>query len=435
MNSSRNTVTAPVTLSHEQSARLTGDTSLRIMAYCGLEQDLSPKDISFPAQVDLRCNQEQYSGNLRGMKKKSGTTKPADITAFIQKRAGFKNVVSLSHAGNDKRFQLVVYLVRKVSVESLVDRIRHGQIITKQSVLNDMISKAKDPDIVATSTITSLKCPLSATRMQLPCRSTICNHNQCYDAASFLQLQEQAPQWSCPVCNKIFNFEALVVDQYVQDIISNTSSSVDQVTIEPDGNWRPGVHTNSEFRTPSARPTDSTAMKRKASDVFDVDGGVEILETHSNGPKHDASRNTSTPQASYPTPNFTSREPSTAPSASSRSASKRPAEPVIDLTLSSDDDDDDVDPPRRPIKRQSTGGGISSTPQLHSPSVDHYQAPRSAPANPRSLPNWMPDNWTPAQQQSAGVSIPIGRGPQQQQQFQRSPQYGANWFYRGTPSS
>ena len=77
-----------------------------------------------------------------------------------------------------------------------------------------VVSKAQDSDIVATSSIMSLKCPLSTLRIDVPCRSTICSHNQCFDALSFLQLQEQAPTWTCPVCNKVVTFEGLEVDEY-----------------------------------------------------------------------------------------------------------------------------------------------------------------------------------------------------------------------------
>ena len=105
-----------------------------------------------------------------------------------------------------------------------------GRSISKERVINEsesltrgssyvqltgdvVISKAQDSDIVATSIVMSLKCPLSTLRMELPCRSTLCTHNQCFDASSFLQLQEQAPTWTCPICNKLISFEALVVDE------------------------------------------------------------------------------------------------------------------------------------------------------------------------------------------------------------------------------
>ena len=78
---------------------------------------------------------------------------------------------------------------------------------------SSVVAKAQDSDLVATSTVMSLKCPLSTLRIDLPCRSTVCLHVQCFDATSFLQLQQQAPTWTCPICNKIISFEALAVDQ------------------------------------------------------------------------------------------------------------------------------------------------------------------------------------------------------------------------------
>jgi E3 SUMO-protein ligase PIAS1 len=73
--------------------------------------------------------------------------------------------------------------------------------------------KASDPDVVATSQNLSLKCPLSYMRLNLPCRGVSCNHIQCFDATSYLQLQEQGPQWLCPICNKPAPFEQLAIDE------------------------------------------------------------------------------------------------------------------------------------------------------------------------------------------------------------------------------
>jgi E3 SUMO-protein ligase PIAS1 len=73
--------------------------------------------------------------------------------------------------------------------------------------------KASDPDVVATSQNLSLKCPLSYMRLSRPCRGVNCNHIQCFDATSYLQLQEQGPQWLCPICNKPAPFEHLAIDE------------------------------------------------------------------------------------------------------------------------------------------------------------------------------------------------------------------------------
>jgi E3 SUMO-protein ligase PIAS1 len=75
--------------------------------------------------------------------------------------------------------------------------------------------KAQDPDIEATSLILSLKCPLSYMRLNNPCRGVGCSHIQCFDAKSYLQLQEQGPQWTCPICNKTAPFDQLAIDEYV----------------------------------------------------------------------------------------------------------------------------------------------------------------------------------------------------------------------------
>lgn len=76
-----------------------------------------------------------------------------------------------------------------------------------------VVNKSRDADIVATASVLSLKCPLSTLRIDLPCRSIACRHNQCFDATSYLQLQEQGPTWLCPICNNPAPFETLVVDE------------------------------------------------------------------------------------------------------------------------------------------------------------------------------------------------------------------------------
>ncbi len=127
----------------------------------------------------------------------------------------------------------MIFVVKTVPVADLVKKLEAGNRISKDSVVREsgfyrmllyfvvltmccspVLTKAQDPDIVATSTVLSLKCPLSASRITLPCRSSSCQHTQCFDATSYLQLQEQGPTWSCPICSKPAPFESLAVDEY-----------------------------------------------------------------------------------------------------------------------------------------------------------------------------------------------------------------------------
>lgn len=170
----------------------------------------------------------------------------------------------------------------------------------------------------------SLKDPISTLKISTPCRSTVCTHNRCFDAESFLQLQEQAPTWQCPICNKTISFEALAVDEYVQEILDSVPRGTNQVTIEPDGQW-------SSDKEPPSNPNGYDDQDDSEDDL------VEIADYRLSAIKTEA---VPTPPSLMRTPPYTSREASTA----LRTGSKRTSE-VIDLTLS------DEEEPVRPSKK------------------------------------------------------------------------------------
>lgn len=206
----------------------------------------------------------------------------------------------------------------------------------------------------------SLKCPLSTIRINVPCRSIVCTHNQCFDALSFLQLQEQAPTWTCPVCNKVVNFEALQVDEcvtpnsmsyamkklimcrYFNDILKSTPRDVDQIAIEPDGKWS----------RISDRPSTAEGGHSPHGDDDDL---VEIKDM----PRVAAVKSEAVSSISplMRTPPASSREDSTSSTAPSSTGVKRSIGHVVDLTTSSDEEEE----PQRPPKRQSLHPALPSS--------------------------------------------------------------------------
>lgn len=263
-----------------------------------------------------------------------------------------------------------------------------------------MRAKADDPDIVATSSVMSLKCPLSTMRMQLPCRGHQCHHSQCFDATSYLQTQEQAPQWSCPICNKTCNFNDLAVDEYVQDILARTKQSTEAVTIEPNGEWREG----SDDREKKQDFTKPSSARKNDTPVHEIHDLIELADYKPNG--HHRAESAST---QFMTPDG-SRAPSAAASTMARSSKKRAAEEVIDLTL---DDEDEDDAPRRPVKRQSTQPSFTHTHNAFpafgtpSPTVQNQAAPF---ATPKSPPNSGFSFTIPPHQQQQHLPVPNGMG-------------------------
>ncbi|CUS11220.1 unnamed protein product [Tuber aestivum] len=349
MTANRHSVHASVVLSAPQVQQISTDKSYRCMVYCaavdGITAYTKDTDIAFPHQVELRVNDAQVSGlNLRGLKNRPGSTRPADITDHLTKKPGHRDQVTLTYALTQKKFAFVVNYVKTDSVEQLVERLRSGSSITKETVIADMIRKNEDSDLVATSSNMSLKCPLSTLRIDLPIRSTFCNHMQCFDATSFLQLQQQAPTWSCPTCSKSISWRALVVDQYFRDILDNTPKTVDSVTIDVDGAWSVAA--------------ESSGTPMPDTDSEDGNGGRDdIIEV--SGSRLSRLRVEATPIAPSPVATV-SREGSASVPRSSVST-KRPASQVIDLTLS--DDEDAVRPAKRissfltPTSMSSDGRG------------------------------------------------------------------------------
>lgn len=110
----RDNVELKVVLSGSVAARLQVDSNLRVMVYCAADTGLnqfSRSDITFPHQVELKVNLDEVKANLRGLKNKPGTTRPADITNYIRKRSGYPNQIILTYALTQKVFFLMCLLL------------------------------------------------------------------------------------------------------------------------------------------------------------------------------------------------------------------------------------------------------------------------------------------------------------------------------------
>lgn len=101
----RDSVDMKFTLSASTASRLQSDPNLRVMVYCAADTGLnqfSKSDIAFPHQVELKANLDEVKANLRGLKNKPGTTRPADITNYTRKKAGYVNQVTMTFALTQK---------------------------------------------------------------------------------------------------------------------------------------------------------------------------------------------------------------------------------------------------------------------------------------------------------------------------------------------
>lgn len=75
---------------------------MRVLVYCTSDLDSPNPDIGFPSQIELKVNAETFQGNLRGIKKKVGTTRPADITSLVRRIPNYNNQLSITYAATER---------------------------------------------------------------------------------------------------------------------------------------------------------------------------------------------------------------------------------------------------------------------------------------------------------------------------------------------
>ena len=96
----RDQLDVKITLRSDTADKLGKDPSIKAMIYCASDPitPFSKAEISFPYQIEIKVNQDEVKANLRGLKNKPGSTRPADITNLLRKRAGYENSLTVIYA-------------------------------------------------------------------------------------------------------------------------------------------------------------------------------------------------------------------------------------------------------------------------------------------------------------------------------------------------
>ena len=102
-------------------------------------------------------------------------------------------------------YTVSVYMVESLTHVDLLNQLRdkgvRNPVYTKTLIkekLND-----QDSEIATTSCKVSLACPLGKNRMRIPTRASTCDHLQCFDAETYLMMNEKKPKWNCPVTRRM----------------------------------------------------------------------------------------------------------------------------------------------------------------------------------------------------------------------------------------
>jgi len=132
------------------------------------------------------------------------------------------------------------------SIDALLSTIQTDDMTkSMQRVISSFTTNSKEIEELCLQV--SLRCPLSQRRINIPGRGQNCNHLQCFDLLSYLQVNRNLPKFNCPVCSKQLPFKELVVDSYMKKILGEALEDTEEIQINPDGNWSiPKVRPNTK---------------------------------------------------------------------------------------------------------------------------------------------------------------------------------------------
>ncbi|SCU88713.1 LAMI_0D11078g1_1 [Lachancea mirantina] len=270
-NTGRGVCTLKFSLNQHEAEILRRGSQFRLYLFCGLLGNLDARaevPIQFPHPNEIRFNEVQVKDNVRGLKNKVGTAKPADLTPYLV-HAGSENTLQLIYAFTKEDYMIYCYLVEVIPVEEILKTVLDHPKIVKLATLQYLkksIGEDEDQDLVATSTVMTLQCPISYCRMKYPCKSLQCQHLQCFDAMSFILSQQQIPTWQCPVCQKVLKIEDLAICEFVDEVIKQCDEEVEQIEISSDGSWVPIVE---QENPPPTQTSFKPKVKQEQSDHFE----------------------------------------------------------------------------------------------------------------------------------------------------------------------
>ena len=109
--------------------------------------------------------------------------------------------------------------------------------------------------------------------MRMPCRSSKCDHLQCFDANFYLMMNEKKDKWMCPVCNNPAPFDTLMLDGFFSEMITSRRLPDDEheIVLHNDASWDPLPPKVPEHLRPQSPPQTKISKKVETLSVDDDD--------------------------------------------------------------------------------------------------------------------------------------------------------------------
>lgn len=170
------------------------------------------------------------------------TPQPINCTELFKLNPSVINVITVNWNSDAKTFVMGLYLVKKLTSEYLLQELMNKKPRSSESSKNYIIQMTAnlDSDLTTTSYYFSLVCPLGKIKIKIPAKSVNCNHLQCFDASTFILMNEKKPTWLCPVCDRPCLYNDLQIDTYFLEVILSPDlpDHCDKIELLADGTWK-----------------------------------------------------------------------------------------------------------------------------------------------------------------------------------------------------
>lgn len=224
---------------------------------CKFEEQSPEISDNLPPGLIVRVNGQECSLPPITGKTHLGTltrfSRPIDCTQFIKLNPNLVNHIIVNWIQDEKNYVMAVYVVKQLSADTLFQKLCGKATRSSEDTKNDIIKKLTDvdPDFATTSYSFSLICPLGKIKMKVPAKSIKCNHLQCFDAFTFILMNEKNSTWMCPTCDKPCLYDDIQIQSYFFDIITNHAldDSCNEIEILADGTWRKSKEVNNTVGT------------------------------------------------------------------------------------------------------------------------------------------------------------------------------------------
>jgi hypothetical protein len=240
-----------ITLNEEQRKKV-GDGQHKVLLRLGRNEPKphTPCSDHYPYELRVMMNTIRvsipgYNPDLCRYPEYVYHCEPIDITAELKLEDTNRLEIRWKKALSSSYSHVVcVELTQTKSVEELMFTLQKNvsSIAKTEMMITEKLDQSKDDGVaVTTDTLqVSLLCPLTMSRLAVPCRGFKCAHIQCFDAESYLTMNSKRESWKCPVCDQSTPYSSLVVDQLFKDILESLNSkNCTTISFSKDAKWKP----------------------------------------------------------------------------------------------------------------------------------------------------------------------------------------------------